>query len=140
VRTPEGCSKESSSPENALVYVPFGAARGACRGLSMKGSAHAVGGRRTHGVVNIRNCKIYGFTNGVGIYFQPGSSGGTLIVDNVLISGGYVGIGQYSHVGVSNMTVRNSNINNNGNGIVVQGTGGTHAGATIEQTTLAFNG
>jgi hypothetical protein len=37
------------------------------------------------------------------------------------------------------MAVRNSNINNNSYGIFGGVNGGTPAGATIEQTTLAFN-
>ena len=85
--------------------------------------------------VNVRNCKIYGFSN-VALNFS--ASGGTLVADNVFASDSYVGIGIYS-AGSLNMTVRNSTISNNGNGIIVQNATGTHVGATIEQTTLAFN-
>jgi hypothetical protein len=89
--------------------------------------------------VNIRNCKIYGFEYAV--YFQPTASGGTLVVDNAFVANNGYGIWQWSQSGVSDMTVRNSNINNNIQvGILVEVMGGTHAGATIEQTTLAFNG
>jgi Right handed beta helix region len=98
----------------------------------------------SNAVVNIRNCKIYGFPSmgnatGAGIFFSPNASGGVLAVDNVFIANTGAGIWQLSVAGASNMTVRNSNINNSGWGIVLQVNGGTHAGATIEQTTLAFN-
>jgi hypothetical protein len=94
--------------------------------------------------VNIRSCKIYNFSGagGIGIFFAPGDTsvtGGTLVVDNVFVSGSGVGIQHWSTSGASNMTVRNSDINNNQSGIIVQVIGGTHAGTTIEQTTLAFN-
>jgi hypothetical protein len=88
-------------------------------------------------IVNIRNCKIYGFSGGLGIAFFPASVGGQLVVDNVFISDTTNAINE-GPVGVANMTIRNSNINNNSYGIIVGG--GTHAGATIEQTTLSFNG
>jgi Right handed beta helix region len=85
--------------------------------------------------VTIRNCKIYGFPMGFGIYVNSG----TLVADNVFVAGNSYGILAYDTVGVANMTVRNSNISNNNNdGIAVVVSGGTHAGVTIEQTTLAF--
>jgi hypothetical protein len=89
-------------------------------------------------VVNVRDCVIYGFSaSGVGINLTTG----TLIADNVLVTNNYFGIAQQITSGVSNMTVRNSNINNNINyGVLVELISGTHAGATIEQTTLSFNG
>jgi Right handed beta helix region len=93
--------------------------------------------------VTIRNCKIYGFVNaaeGYGINFEPSASGGTLVVDNTFIAHNNVGIGEYIYTGAANMTVRNSTISNNvEDGIYISMGGGTHAGATIEQTTLAFN-
>jgi hypothetical protein len=88
--------------------------------------------------VNIRNCKVYGFS-GTGI-LSLSSSGVTLIVDNTFVANNGNGIFEAEVNGVSNMTVRNSNINNNGIGVAVIGSAGTHSGATIEQTTLAFNG
>jgi hypothetical protein len=96
--------------------------------------------------VTVRNCKVYGFlinngSSGTGILLQPTSSGGNLVVDNVLAANNTNGVAVISTSGVSNMTVRNSNINNNtAVGIYVAINGGTHAGATVEQTTLAFNG
>ena len=96
--------------------------------------------------VNIRDCKIYGFVHksgftGSGILVQPSATGATLVVDNVLIADNSGGIALIGSTGASNMTVRNSNINNNNfYGIDVEIDGGTHAGATIEQTTMAFNG
>jgi hypothetical protein len=92
-------------------------------------------------VVSIRNCKIYGFTGdtGVGIYFQPSASGGDLVVDNVFVVNNSAGIVQESGGGAANMTVRNSNVSNNSLGIFSYIFGGTHAGLTVEQTTLAFN-
>ena len=91
--------------------------------------------------VNIRKCKIYGFAQtGNGILLQSSTSGGILVVDSVFIVNNATGIDLTSTTGVSNMTVRNSSINNNeNNGIYVAMNGGTHAGVTIEQTTLAFN-
>ena len=94
--------------------------------------------------VNIRHCKIYGFLNsvgltGYGIYFSPVSSGGTLVVDNVFLANNTYSIFLNSTNGESNMTVRNSTITNNIYGIFLDMNGGTHAGVTIEQTTLAFN-
>ena len=65
-----------------------------------------------------------------------------LIFDNALVANNTYGVleGSSNSV-VANMTVRNSNINNNGAaGIWLFTSGGPHAGATIEQTTLAFNG
>jgi hypothetical protein len=96
--------------------------------------------------VTIRDCKVYGFlinsgSSGTGILFQPGASGGSLVVDNVLAADNTVGVAIISTNGATNMTVRNSNINNNtALGMYVSVNGGTHAGATVEQTTLAFNG
>jgi hypothetical protein len=87
--------------------------------------------------VTVRDCKIYGFTAGVGIYMTNG--GGTLVADNVLVTNNSVGIEDYANSGVSNMSVRNSDISNNQDGIYVWIVGGTHAGVTVEQTTLAFN-
>jgi hypothetical protein len=87
--------------------------------------------------VNIRNCKIYNFTNGNGIGLN--GNGATLVVDNTFIANNDGGIQQYVISGISNMSVRNSNISNNNYGILVQVPASTHAGATIEQTTLAFN-
>jgi Right handed beta helix region len=103
-------------------------------GVSITAAAHVL----------IRNCKIYGFggNEGYGIYFWPsfsGSSGGTLVVDNTFIANNGTGIWLIGQSGVSNMTVRNSNINNNTYGIFVESESGAHSGATIEQTTLAFN-
>ena len=86
-------------------------------------------------VVNIRNCKIYGFSTNYGLSISTG----TLVIDNVLVTNNGTGIWVYNSGGVANMTVRNSNINNNGTGIIVGVYGGTHGGATIEQSTLAFN-
>ena len=88
--------------------------------------------------VNIRNCKIYGFSV-QGILISPSSSGGVLVVDGVFLTNNSVGVSEYITSGTANMTVRNSDINNNQTGILVAVIGGTHAGATIEQTTLAFN-
>ena len=86
--------------------------------------------------VSIRNCKIYGFGIDSGIDVRSG----TLVVDNVFVAGNGYGIIADSSTGVVNVTVRNSDINNNSQvGILVVGSGGRHAGATIEQTTLAFN-
>jgi hypothetical protein len=88
--------------------------------------------------VYIRKCKIFGFSN-EGIEFAPGASGASLIVDSVFITHNTQnGIGEYTSFGAVNMTVRNSDINNNGSGIMLM-IGGTHVGATIEQTTIAFN-
>jgi hypothetical protein len=94
--------------------------------------------------VTVRNCKIYGFQSGgsaAAIELQANASGGTLVADNVFLSNNFYGIVENSISGTANMTVRNSNISNNsGVGISLTLNGGTHAGATIEQTTLAFNG
>ena len=108
-------------------------------GLDIKGENAAVSEGngvliQSSGTVNIRNCKIYGF-GGAGVSF----SGAILVVDNVFITNTGYGIQQNVSSGVANMTVRNSNINNSNIGIYVEDTGGTHAGASIEQTTLAFN-
>jgi hypothetical protein len=85
--------------------------------------------------VNIRNCKIYDFFDGEGIELTSG----TLVVDNTFVADNFYGISQNNSSGVANMSVRNSDISNNGYGIQVQVNGGSHAGATIEQTTLGFN-
>jgi hypothetical protein len=88
--------------------------------------------------VNVRNCKIYGFSQD-GLQIAPETSGGILVVDNTFIANNAQnGIAEYTDFGVVNMTVRNSNINNNQNGIMLL-IGGSHVGATIEQTTIAFN-
>jgi hypothetical protein len=90
--------------------------------------------------VTIRNCKIYNYDT-AGISFQPGSSGGFLLVDNVYISLASIGISQSSSNGaVVNMSVRNSTIANQNAGILVSVSGSGHAGATIEQTTIAATG
>ena len=120
-------------------------------GLDINGENHSqVGVSITAAAfVNIRNCKIYGFSlegaNGAISYQPEGSMGdlGSLVVDNVFIANNTNGIYEYSSSGAANVTVRNSNINNNsGDGIYLYAAGGAgiHSGATIEQTTLAFNG
>jgi hypothetical protein len=109
-------------------------------GLDLDGENQAEGGVAISApaTVNIRNCKIYGFF--YGIDFVTNASGGSLVVDNVFLANNTFAILQNSTGGASNMSVRNSNISNNSTyGIHVQVSGGTHAGATIEQTTLAFN-
>ena len=111
-----------------LIGLEINGGNGATAGVNIQSNAK----------VNIRNCKFYDF-DGSAINFAPSSSGGVLVVDNVFIANTVTGITQSSQSGVANMTVRNSNINNNSNGISVGVSGGTHAGATIEQTTLAFN-
>jgi hypothetical protein len=49
-------------------------------------------------MVNIRNCKIYGFqsngVNGYGIYHNPSSTGGNLVVENMFIANNFVGVNQ----------------------------------------------
>ena len=98
-------------------------------GTNVGSSGVAIGGAS----VTVRNCKIYGFTVGLGLY------GGTLVADNVFVINNSTGIFENPGSAVStNMSVRNSNISNNQFGIVVNNFG-THAGATIEQTTLAFS-
>ena len=119
-------------------------------GLDING-ANTTGGNglliQSSGVLTIRNCKIHNFvTNGgnggAGIFFTPNSSGGNLVLDHVLVADNSYGIIETSTTGAANTTVSNSNINNisSGAGIAVYVSGGTHAGATVEQTTLAFNG
>ena len=91
-------------------------------------------------IVTIRNCKIYNYDT-AGISFQPSSSGGFLLVDNVFISFASVGISLASTNGaVINMSVRNSTLADQNAGIIVGVNGSGHAGATIEQTTIAANG
>jgi hypothetical protein len=91
--------------------------------------------------VNIRNCKIYGFPSSESaIYFHPATPGGSLVIDNDSITENTTAIIEYVNNGSANLSVRNSNITGNTqSGIIIQAAGGAHAGATIEQTTLAFN-
>ena len=91
--------------------------------------------------VTVRNCKIYGWTV-YGIAFQPAASGGSLVVDNGLIVGNSTGITEDGNSVIANMSVRNSKVYNNNNtgiSLTAEGGAGSHAGATIEHTTLAFN-
>lgn len=93
--------------------------------------------------VTIRNCKIYGFTGNGGILYSPNAPSNPqtwLFVDSVLASNNIAGITEVTTGGFATMSVRNSTMSNNtSNGIAVLGQGGTHTGATVEQTTLAFN-
>ena len=94
--------------------------------------------------VTIRNCKIYDFLDnggytGFGILIMPTASGAILIADNIYVANNGYGIGILNNIGSANITLRNSNINNNAYGILLQMNSGTHAGATIEKTTIAFN-
>jgi hypothetical protein len=103
-------------------------------GLATGGVAVSITAAAT---VNIKKSKIYGFA--IGIQFAPTAAGGSLVVDDVLINTNGTGILLNGTGGAVNMTVRNSNINNNSTyGIIVQTTGG-HAGATIKQSILSFN-
>ena len=98
-------------------------------GINIAGSPNVV----------VRNCKIHNFSGngGSGIQLQAG----TLVVDNSLIVQNNTGIFEFDTSGGLNMSVRNSDISYNSNaGIRITVDGGSHAGATIEQTTLAFNG
>ena len=140
----------TTSGANAIVVNTAGSV--SLIGLDINGM-NVAGGNGvaivSSGSVNIRNCKIHGFLanetdTGFAIVSMPLSSGGNLVVDKVLLAYNSAGVGLLAvSSGASvNMTVRNSDINNNvAYGIVVDvANGGTHAGATIEQTTLAFNG
>jgi Right handed beta helix region len=113
-------------------------------GLDINGTAEGSFGVQVSGAANVsvRNCKIYGWRNDA-IYFEPSASGGTLLVDNSFILNNANGVSLINS-GAANMSIRNSTISNNGAGvegagIFIQPGGGAHAGATIEQTTLAFN-
>jgi hypothetical protein len=86
--------------------------------------------------VHIDNCKIYGFQAGgaAGISFVPAGAGGRLIVTNSRVHTNGTGI-SINGAG-NNMTLRDVVVDTNSStGVLVNG-----AGATIDKSTLAFNG
>jgi Right handed beta helix region len=126
------------SSGNAITVTATGAVT--LIGLDIDGQGSATFGVNitASAIVNIRNCKVYGFS-GTGIILQPSSSVGTLVVDNAFVTNNGNGIYEGGSSGATNMTLRNSNISHNSTGIAVDGSEGAHTGITIEQTTLAFN-
>ncbi len=92
--------------------------------------------------MHIENCRIFGFQSGsaTGINYAPSGTGGTLVVSNTHVHTNGNGIVLNGAAGAVNMTLRDviSDMNAS-NGVLVTSTG-THAGATIDRSTLAFNG
>jgi hypothetical protein len=89
--------------------------------------------------VYIRKSVIYGFQSGVatGISF---SGGGTLVVNDTVVHANGTGIALNGSGGNVNMTLRDVIVHSNAaNGISIT-TSGSSAGATIDHSTLAFNG
>ena len=89
--------------------------------------------------VLIRNCKIYGFIV-AGINVAPSAGGGTVVVDEVVLMTNDIGVNVNSSNGSVNVDVRNSTLYNNVSANVeVQASTGTHGGAVIENSTLAYS-
>jgi hypothetical protein len=91
--------------------------------------------------VLIRNCKIYGFTSSstsAGISVAPTTAGGYLVVDDTVITTNANGVNVNGTSAAINAAVRHSTIINNNVGVLVQTTG-SHAGTTIENSTIDFN-
>ena len=111
------------------------------RGLDIEGEGSGlIGINVTANVtVHIEQSRIFGFLAGgaTGISF---SGGGTLIVSNTHLHSNGNGIVLNGANGVVNMTLRDViSERNGGDGVLITSLG-QHAGATIDRTTLAFNG
>jgi len=141
------------SGTNGIVVSLPGAGVVNLRGLDIDGlgtglvGVNVLSGNGT--VVRVENCQIYGFNAGAaaGIQVAPSASGATLVVLNSRIynngianqptTGGIVVTGTAGSV---NAALRDVVLDNNkSSGLVVQ-SAGQHAGATIDRSTIAFNG
>jgi hypothetical protein len=115
------------------------------RGLDIEGVGTSLVGISitAAATVHVENCKIYGFTAGpiaAGINFAPTGANGTLVVSNSHVHSNGTGITINGAGGSSNMTLRDVIVDlNTSNGVLVT-SNATHAGATIDRSTLAFNG
>ena len=111
------------------------------RGLDLEGIGQGLLGINViaAGVVHVEKSRIYGFQAGgaSGISF---AGAGTLIVNDTHLHSNGTGIVLNGASGVVNMTLRDViSDQNTGNGVTIT-SAGQHAGATIDRTTLAFNG
>jgi len=111
------------------------------RGLDIEGEGQGLIGINVFsaGVVHVEKSRIYGFQAGgaSGISF---AGAGTLIVNDTHLHSNGTGIVLNGASGVVNMTLRDViSDQNTGNGVTIT-SAGQHAGATIDRTTLAFNG
>ncbi len=115
------------------------------RGLDIEGiGTGLIGVNITAGgaQVHIENCRIFGFQAGsaTGINYAPASAGGTLVVNNTHVHTNGTGIVLNGTTGAVNMTLRDVIADLNASHGVSVTSAGTHAGATIDRSTLAFNG
>ena len=114
------------------------------RGLDLEGlGSGLIGINILNGpvTVHIENCRIFGFQAGgaLGVSFAPTTSG-TLVMNNTHLHTNGTGILVNTSAGTSNINLRDVIIDtNSGNGITLS-SAGLHSGATIDRTTLAFNG
>ena len=111
------------------------------RGLDIEGEGQGLIGINVFsaGVVHVEKSRIYGFQAGgaSGISF---AGAGTLIVNDTHLHSNGTGIVLNGANGSVNMTLRDViSDQNTGNGVTIT-SAGQHAGATIDRTTLAFNG
>jgi len=111
------------------------------RGLDIEGVGTGLQGIAVFlaGVVHVEQCRIVGFQSGsaIGINY---ASAGTLIVTNTHLHTNGTGIVLNAASGVNNMTLRDVISNQNSSNGVLITSAVNHSGATIDRTTLAFNG
>jgi hypothetical protein len=126
------------------INIPVGGIAVNLRGLDIEGIGTGLIGVSVTAAatVHIENCRIFGFQAGgaTGINFAPTGAGGTLVVNNTHVHTNGTGIVLNGATGAVNMTLRDVIVDtNSSNGVLITSTG-THAGATIDRSTLSFNG
>ncbi len=128
------------SGTNGIVVAP-GAVFVNLRGLDINGLGTGLSGVSVTGAaaVHVKKTKIYGFTT-AGINFAPGAAGGVLVVTDAVIETNAIGIILNGGGGGVNMILRDVLVHTNTSHGVSITTAGPHAGATIDRSTLAFNG
>ena len=132
---------------NAIIINAPAGSTIVLRGMDIEGSGGA-GANGLNGVniisggsntVRIEDCNIFSFST-AGINFAPSpGGGGTLVVNHTQIHGNGTGIILNGANGAVNMLVRDSIVDTSASHGISVTTGATHAGATIQNSTVAFN-
>ena len=122
------------------------------KGLDIEGATTGLNGVRflNGGALHIYNCIIRDFKggapNGWGVTFNPATASELYISDTILSNNGLPGVGGGVRIaptgtGNANVTINNSNIDNNGQGIVADGSTSTTAmNITIQDSVVHGNG
>ncbi len=121
------------------------------KGLDFEGLGTGLAGVKflNGGALHIYNCIIRDFKgaspNGWGVLFTPATPGELYISDTIISNNGVAGVGGGVRIaptgtGNANVTINNSNVDNNGQGIVADGsTSTTTMNITIQDSVLHGN-